>query len=77
LDCDSEVDKITDEAQTVIFLQKFALDNGIREGLAGIKLHKQLRKKAILELRRRSNLSIRAIADVLKVDRGVVARVKL
>lgn len=76
LDCDCETDEIADEAQAVIFLQKFALNNGIREGPAGIKTNKQLREKAILELRRRSSLSIRQIAEILGVNRGVVARVK-
>ena len=57
------------------FIKGFLSENGITYEQINEKQHIHTRKELVLEIRDKSNLSIRQIAGILGVDRGVVERI--
>ncbi|SKC40454.1 REP-associated tyrosine transposase [Maledivibacter halophilus] len=58
------------------FIDKFLNKNNLKLDEIRNKENKKLRNELILELRKKSNLSIRNISSLLKISRGVVQNVK-
>lgn len=69
--------KVLAQKEAEAFLVRFLKDEGLTFEELTEKSHANVRNKLIRELRAKSNLSIRQIADLLKVNRGVVERIRL
>lgn len=65
---------IPSEGDAEVHIREFLYHNGIK--LEEIMTNKELRNKLIHQLKKESSLSVRAIAKLLNINRGVVQRVK-
>ena len=57
-------------------IEKILTARGVKLDCLGLKGYEEIRKDIIVELKKNSNLSIRQIALVLKINRGMVQRIK-
>lgn len=68
--------EIKSEAAAREYVERFLKMKGVKQDCLGLKGYEDIRRELILELREKSNLSIRQIAFILGIGRGMVQRVK-
>lgn len=68
--------EINSEAAAREFVVRFLNMKGVKCEQLGLKGYEGIRHELILELRERSNLSIRQIASILGIGRGIIQRVQ-
>jgi putative transposase len=76
---DMEVEKIREFSnlvEVVSFLDSFCASKKIAGGYKAIKEDRAMAVEVVLELRKRSKLSVRQIAEALGVNRGFVQRIR-
>jgi len=74
---EKESPTITGEMQAREYIEKVLKKKGLEPGCLRQKGYEDIRNKLILDLRKNSNLSVRQIALVLGINRGMVQRVKV
>ncbi len=67
---------ISSDKEASVFVDNYLSSVGQTIQSLKIRANVGLRNKLILELKARSNLSIRQIAELLGIDRNIVQRVK-
>lgn len=80
LDHEDAVDEgrtILDERSARVFIEDFLWERNQEVELSVLTENRNLRDELIRDLKQKSNLSVRQIAGLLGVNRGVVQRVKV
>ena len=75
-DINSKNVKFKGEQEALQYVDEFLKSKELNLGHLGMKGYENIRNELIAELRKYSNLSIRQIASVLNINRGMVQRVK-
>jgi len=77
LDMDEEIERdLQNISEVMAFLEKFAVEKQIEGGYRHLKKNRFAVNEVILEIRKRSKLSVRQIAELLDINRGTVQRIK-
>ncbi len=58
------------------FIESYLLEKGLKREELNDVTNRAVRNQMICELKEKSNLSIRQIADTLRIDRGIIQRIK-